>query len=685
MPTQDKLTSNTTHQGDDGTLRSLAEAKLTTAYSQAAQIPCAENLQHELQVYQIELEMQNESLRQTLVALEESRDQWLNFYDLSPVSYLTLDRSAQITNINLTGAFLLGEERSRLVNRRFATYVVPEDTDLWHLHFTTVMKHGGTQTCELKIMKQDGSIMHVLLHSLKLIKDGNSSEARIVLTDITRRKQLEADLLESKKRQYLIEQQEIVKTTQDGFWVVDANNGRILDVNDAYCRLTGYAREEILAMKINDLDVVETPEDTNVHVKKVREVGHDHFETRHRHKLGYLIDFEVSVTHSQSDTSKNFAFFHDITERKLCEEIFRQSHDQLKRFIEQAPICIAMFDRNMNYLAVSNRWTEKYCRGHATLVGLNLYDVYPDIPDRWKLAHRQALTGISLENHEDMWTQRDGSKHWLRWSLQPWIDENNEIGGILISTESMTAARLLEIEVNERRREMEHLQKLQIAAQTASAIAHEMNQPLLAVASYNEAAMMMLKSQKPDYEEIYSVIENSKEQTLRAGRSIRELIDFLHTPDLHTEKFDINKEAKDIVDIAKLERNLLFRSVFKLGDEHLYVQASRTHIQKALLNLLHNGIEAMQTAGVPLPEITVTVSTTKDKNYAQMAIQDNGPGIRKDDLPRLFEPFFTTKAKGIGMGLAISRSLIEQNGGQLWVDPQEGPGAVFHLTLPLAT
>jgi signal transduction histidine kinase len=68
-----------------------------------------------------------------------------------------------------------------------------------------------------------------------------------------------------------------------------------------------------------------------------------------------------------------------------------------------------------------------------------------------------------------------------------------------------------------------------------------------------------------------------------------------------------------------------------------------------------------------------------------MAIQDNGPGIRKDDLPRLFEPFFTTKAKGIGMGLAISRSLIEQNGGQLWVDPQEGPGAVFHLTLPLAT
>lgn len=103
------------------------------------------NLQHELQVHQIELEMQNESLSETLVALEESRDRWVNSYELSPVGYLTLDKSTQITNINLTGAALLGQERRRLVNRRFAIFVVPEDRDLWHLHFTTVMKRSGTQ------------------------------------------------------------------------------------------------------------------------------------------------------------------------------------------------------------------------------------------------------------------------------------------------------------------------------------------------------------------------------------------------------------------------------------------------------------------------------------------------------------------------------------------------------------
>jgi signal transduction histidine kinase len=93
----------------------------------------------------------------------------------------------------------------------------------------------------------------------------------------------------------------------------------------------------------------------------------------------------------------------------------------------------------------------------------------------------------------------------------------------------------------------------------------------------------------------------------------------------------------------------------------------------------------MQETGIPLPTITMTVCTKNDGSFAQVTISDNGPGIRAEHSHKLFEPFFTTKAKGIGMGLAISRSLIEENGGQLWVDPQEGPGATFHLTLPFAT
>ncbi len=128
-----------------------------------------------------------------------------------------------------------------------------------------------------------------------------------------------------------------------------------------------------------------------------------------------------------------------------------------------------------------------------------------------------------------------------------------------------------------------------------------------------------------------------------------------------------------------------FHSILKLEQQLPLVLANRSHVQRVLRNLLRNGIEAMQQAGVPLPSITVIVRTIKDEGVAQITIIDNGPGLKKEAIHRLFEPFFTSKPNGIGMGLAISRSLIETNGGQLWVDPQEGPGATFHLTLPFAT
>lgn len=115
------------------------------------------------------------------------------------------------------------------------------------------------------------------------------------------------------------------------------------------------------------------------------------------------------------------------------------------------------------------------------------------------------------------------------------------------------------------------------------------------------------------------------------------------------------------------------------------VRVNRTHLHKVLMNLLHNSLDAMQEVGVPLPAITVTVTSKMDEHVAHVIIQDNGPGIKEEDMRRVFEPFFTTKAKGIGMGLAISRSLIEENGGQLWVDPQANAGATFHLTLPFTT
>jgi len=141
--------------------------------------------------------------------------------------------------------------------------------------------------------------------------------------------------------------------------------------------------------------------------------------------------------------------FLDITALKKAEESLRKSQLQLRLFIEQAPLSIAMFDRKMNYLVTSRRWIEEYGRGYDNLTGRNHYIINPDISAEWKQVHARAQAGEFLGNDEDLWIQADGSRHWLRWAAYPWINLEDEIGGIIISCEDITARRQAEQELRD--------------------------------------------------------------------------------------------------------------------------------------------------------------------------------------------------------------------------------------------
>jgi PAS domain S-box-containing protein len=500
---------------------------------------------------------------------------------------------------------------------------------------------------------------------------------------INTRDKLEASLLEIEKIRHEREQHEIVQTSLDGFLVANVMNGQILEVNDIYCRMTGFSRDEVINKYIQDLEALETPEETKARLKRIQVIGYDRFETCHHHNQGQLINFEVSVTYSEFNEGRIFIFLRDITQRKRIEIVLEKSRAQLVTFIQQAPVCIAMFDQEMNYLAVSGRWVSKFGLGYVNLIGLNFYAIFPAMMTQWKTAHQQALSGANFEKKEDLLII-DGNKLWLRWIALPWLDGDQTIGGTIFFVEDITNSKILESEIKQRRIEMEQIQEMHIAAQTASAFAHEMNQPLLAIATFSKAALRMIKAENPDYAEITEAIEGCEQQALRAGRSIRDIINFLNSKKLPSEDFDLNQEIGNIIGAIKSESYLTFNSILNLEAGLPLVTGNRIQIQKIILNLLNNGIEAMQGAGVNLPCLNLTISTVKQDSFALMTIQDNGPGIPSEYINRVFEPFFTTKSDGIGMGLAISRSLVEENGGQLWLDQKEGSGAVFHLTLPFA-
>ena len=170
----------------------------------------------------------------------------------------------------------------------------------------------------------------------------------------------------------------------------------------------------------------------------------------------------ISVKCPLWDSSgKQYAVFGistDITDRKRAEETAQRSRQQSLSLVEQAPISIAMFDRDMRYIVTSRRWIAEYGRGHEDLPGRSHYEIHPDVPEYWRDVHRRAQAGEFLRNDEELWMQADGSKNWLRWAAYPWLNAAGEIGGIIISAEDITPRKRAEEKL---RAQLEHLNLLQ--------------------------------------------------------------------------------------------------------------------------------------------------------------------------------------------------------------------------------
>ena len=222
-------------------LRREAEASLGQAPGSSEEGRTDAELLHELQVHQIELEMQNETLRQSQIALEESRDRYVDFYDFAPVGYLTLSDHGLITELNLAGAEILGAARSKLVRSRFSPSVAAEHRNRWHRHFINALRDETKLRCELELVRPDGARVDVLVSSVRLTRESHAPVLRVALTDITERKQADEALKASQQR-FL----DIVNTTEGIVWEADATNFEFSFVSRQAERLLGYPVEDWL-------------------------------------------------------------------------------------------------------------------------------------------------------------------------------------------------------------------------------------------------------------------------------------------------------------------------------------------------------------------------------------------------------------------------------------------------------
>jgi two-component system sensor histidine kinase DctS len=250
---------------------------------------------------------------------------------------------------------------------------------------------------------------------------------------------------------------------------------------------------------------------------------------------------------------------------------------------------------------------------------------------------------------------------------------------------------IVDVTENKRAEERERLQQQRLQAtarlvsmgEMASSLAHELNQPLAAIASYTTGCLNLIGSGSHDAKELEPALAKCAEQAQRAGRIIHRIYEFARRAEPRTEPCDIIAILDEVLAVVEADaRRLHIRIVRRLPEALPPLQGDRVLLAQALLNLVRNGMEAMGSA--PVEKRTLAIAGELRGATVLLSVTDRGCGIPPDLLPHLFEPFRTTKAEGMGMGLNICRSVVEAHRGRLWQETPASGGCVFHLELPLA-
>jgi two-component system, LuxR family, sensor kinase FixL len=480
----------------------------------------------------------------------------------------------------------------------------------------------------------------------------------------------------------------------DAMLLVDGS-GMIVDANSAALKLLGYSEGTLLGLKVEALlpKVLHSP-----HAKH-REVF---FKNPSKRAMGkgrnlFALGFdgtEVAVDIGLSPININneqfvLASLYPSEYRQKTEEALEASEERFRLAKQAAGLGVYDYNLKTGIVHWDERIQEIWGGNPDALSSYKLYKkaTHPEdcafVETTFKHASDPKGTGAYKLEFRVI-NQSSGVEKWVASSGQMHF-ENNKASRLVGIAQDITKHKLLERKIQGQSSEREGLLKQQIAANTASAIAHELNQPLAAISAYSEVAIHSLNDKPLNSEKLKRALEGCVAQAQRAGTSLHELLAFLQEGELITEAFDLNEVVLEALSIAKNDGYKEFHPLINLEKNMPMVKANRIQTEKVLVNLISNAVEAMRSAISTSSEVKVIVRTNKEMNMGHVTIQDSGPGISQEMVRRVFQPFFTTKPTGIGMGLAISRALIEANGGQLWLEPNTTHGATFHFTLPFSS
>ena len=371
-----------------------------------------------------------------------------------------------------------------------------------------------------------------------------------------------------------------------------------------------------------------------------------------------------------------------ITDRKRAEAALRASEERWRCMFEIAPVGIATMDFDgRRYLTANKSFQRMTGYTEAELRNLTTLELTHE-DDRAAMQERIA-TGAVGSLQRKRYRRKDGEVLWADVTsfVVPATDSTPAFRGSVIV--DITDRKRAEAALRQAEADLARLNRVMMLGEMTASIAHEVNQPIAATVTNAHAGLRWLGAQPPQLEEARQALGRIVRDGTRAGEVIGRIRSLVKKVPPRRELLDVNEAIREVIALTQTEtqRNAV-RLQSRLADALPLVSADRVQLQQVMINLIINAIEAMAGAGDGPRELTI-LSGIDDANDAVVEVQDSGPGLDPEKLDRLFQSFYTTKPDGIGMGLAISRSIAEAHGGRLSAAPNNPRGALFRFTLPV--